>query len=82
MTTIEYKEKLLSKTDNNYYFKTSWDSLVNVLGCCLLWLLPIRHEPLNDGYSFEINKDIYNKILVEKFSDSSLQKRKNTKIES
>ena len=69
VTTIEYKEKLKDEISKNIYFKSFCNGISSVMGFCLLWLLPIEHRPMYNGYSFEINKDIYNKILLDKLKE-------------
>jgi hypothetical protein len=66
VSTIEHIEKnkeVIYKIENNIFYNGKCKNISATLGCFLLWLLPIAHKPLNDGYSFEVNKDIYDTVF-------------------
>ncbi len=66
-TTIEYKEKLDNGKKNipNIYDNGVWHAVYDVMGNPLLWLVPIRQESKHNGYSYDINKEVYNKLMLE-----------------
>lgn len=77
ITTIEYIEKgrdNITKTEKNIFFISLCHNLKSVMGCFLLWFIPIRNSSIQNGYSFSINKETLDKLQNEK-----LNKSKNNK---
>ena len=80
LTTIDYIEKgkdEISNTSTNIYFKGICESITEVMGnCCSIWL-PIAVESQYKGYSFEIDKNLYNQILLEKLKEKEENKNRS-----
>jgi hypothetical protein len=79
MTTIDFIEKSKDNLNsfNNLYDNGTSNNISSVMGSCLLMFLPIAHNGMNNGYSFDINEESFKKLQLQRILEKDEIKSKN-----
>jgi hypothetical protein len=60
------------------YHLGQYRNFIEVMGPIYLWLLPVSNISVNDGYSYEINEEIYEEFKKKRKIEKEINKNNHT----